>query len=251
MEKETARKSSRQISVLIVDSHRLIRDCLLQVLKAEDLTILEPAANRYEALSKIKSSNPEVVLISSSLRDDSALDLARELCFRFPHVKSVMYGMQESQDDYVAQVEAGLRGYVFEHSSSLEELQRTIRQVVAGEIACPPEVTYVMFTRLNQLASEKWWVNRATNMKLTPREVEILELIAKGLNNREIGEQLFLSLHTIKNHVHKILQKLQVSRRSDAVKYAHEKQWLRNWKHVKSLAPSIISYVTVAKTLLD
>jgi DNA-binding NarL/FixJ family response regulator len=88
-------------------------------------------------------------------------------------------------------------------------------------------------------------------MKLTPREVEILELIAKGLNNREIGEQLFLSLHTIKNHVHKILQKLQVSRRSDAVKYAHEKQWLRNWKHVRNLAPSIISYVTVAKTLLD
>ena len=141
-----------------------------------------------------------------------------------------MYGMQESQDGYVAQVEAGLRGYIFEKNSSLEELQRTIRQVVAGEVACPPEVTYVMFTRLNQLASEKWWVNRATSMKLTPREVEILKLIAKGLNNREIGERLYLSLHTIKNHVHKILQKLQVSRRSDAVKYAHEKQWLRNWR---------------------
>src|SRR5215813_2291502 len=141
MEKEHARKLSRQISVLIVDSHRLIRECLVQVLKSEDLTILEPAANRYEALSKIKLNNPEVVLISSLLRDDSALDLARELWFRFPHVKSVMYGMQESHD-YVAQVEAGLRGYVFEHSSSLDELQRTIRQVVAGEIACPPEVTY-------------------------------------------------------------------------------------------------------------
>jgi DNA-binding NarL/FixJ family response regulator len=251
METELTKKLSRQISVLVVDSHRLLRECLVQILKSEDLAILEPAANRYEALSKIKSNNPEVVLISSALRDDSALDLAKELWFKFPHIKSVMYGMQQSQDDYVAQVEAGLRGYIFEHTSSLDELQRTIRQVVNGEIACPPEVTYVMFTRLNQLASEKWWVNRATNMKLTPREVEILELIAKGLNNREIGERLFLSLHTIKNHVHKILQKLQVSRRSDAVKYAHEKQWLRNWGHVKSLAPSIISYLTVAKTLLE
>lgn len=246
MENEHAKKSSRQISVLVVDTHRLFRECLVQVLKSEDLTMLEPAANRYEALSKIKLNNPEVVVISSSLKGDSALDLARELSFRFPHVKTVVYGLQESQDGYVAQVEAGLRGYVFEQSSSLEELQRTIRQVVAGEIACPPEVTYVMFTRLNQLAAEKWWVNRATNMKLTPREVEILELIARGLNNREIGERLFLSLHTIKNHVHKILQKLQVSRRSDAVKYAHEKQWLRNLGHVKSLAPSIISYVTTA-----
>lgn len=231
MDKENVRKLPRQISVLIVDNHRLFCDCLMQVLKSDDLNLLEPAANRFEALAKIKSNNPEVVLINSSLKDDSALDLARELGFRFPHVKSVMYGMQESEDGYVAQVEAGLRGYIFEKTSSLEELQRTIRQVSAGEIACPPEVTYVMFTRLNQLASEKWWVNRATNMKLTPREVEILELIAKGLNNREIGERLFLSLHTIKNHVHKILQKLQVSRRSDAVKYAHEQQWLRNnWR---------------------
>lgn len=230
MEKELTRKLSRRVNVLIVDSHRLFRECLVQVLKADDLNLLEPAADRFEALAKIKTSNPEVVLINSSLKDQSALELARELWFRFPHVKSVMYGMQESQDGYVAQVEAGLRGYIFERGSSLEELQRTIRQVVGGEIACPPEVTYVMFTRLNQLASEKWWVNRATNMKLTPREVEILELIAKGLNNREIGERLFLSLHTIKNHVHKILQKLQVSRRSDAVKYAHEKQWLRTWR---------------------
>ena len=228
MEKEQIKKLSRQISVLIVDSHRLFRQCLVKVLKAEDLTVLEPAANRREALSKIKTNNPEVVLISNSLRDDSALDLARDLWFRFPHVKSVMYGMQESQEGYVPQFEAGLRGYIFEHTSSLEELQGTIRQVVAGEIACPPEVNYVMFTRLNQLASEKWWVDRAANMKLTPREVEILELVAKGLNNREIGERLFLSLHTIKNHVHKILQKLQVSRRSDAVKYALEKQWLRS-----------------------
>lgn len=230
MEKEHARKLPRQISVLIVDSHRLFRDCLIQALRSDDLMILEPAASRQEALSKIKLNNPEVVLINSCLRDDSALELARELWSRFPHVKSVMYGMQESEDGYVAQVEAGLRGYIFEKNSSLEELQRTIRKVVAGEVACPPEVTYVMFTRLNQLASEKWWVNRATSMKLTPREVEILELIAKGLNNREIGERLYLSLHTIKNHVHKILQKLQVSRRSDAVKYAYEKQWLRNWR---------------------
>lgn len=230
MEKEHAGKLPRQISVLIVDSHRLFRDCLIQALKSDDLTILDPAATRYEAVSKIKLNNPDVVLINNSLRNDSALELARELWLRFPHVKSVMYGLQESEDGYVAQVEAGLRGYIFEKNSSLEELQRTIRKVMAGEVACPPEVTYVMFTRLNQLASEKWWVNRATSMKLTPREVEILELIAKGLNNREIGERLYLSLHTIKNHVHKILQKLQVSRRSDAVKYAYEKQWLRNWR---------------------
>lgn len=232
MEKEytSTRKSARRVSVLIVDTHRLFRECLAQVLRSDELTVIEPAGSRYDALTKIKLNNPDVVLINSFVRNESALDLAREILFRFPQVKSVMYGLLESEDGYVTEIEAGLRGYVFEKGSSLEELKRTIRQVVAGEIACPPEVTFVMFTRLTQLASEKWWIDQVTNMKLTPREVEILGLIAKGLNNREIGEKLFLSLHTIKNHVHKILQKLQVSRRTDAVRYAHEKQWLRDFR---------------------
>lgn len=232
MEKKnnSIRKPARRVSVLIVDTHRLFRECLAQVLRSDELTVLEPVGSRYDALTTIKLNNPDVVLINSFLRNESALELAREILLRFPQVKSVMYGMLESEDGYVAQIEAGLRGYSFEKNSSLEELKLTIRQVVAGEIACPPEVTYVMFTRLSQLASEKWWINQATNMKLTPREVEILGLIAKGLNNREIGEKLFLSLHTIKNHVHKILQKLQVTRRTDAVKYAHEKQWLRAFR---------------------
>jgi DNA-binding NarL/FixJ family response regulator len=219
------------VRILIVDSHQLVRQCIALAL-AEDngLTILEPADGRPDALNKIRRNSPDVVLLNSQLRDDCAVDLTRDLGRSFPQLKIVMYGMNESEDGYVRHIEAGLRGYVFEKRSSLAELRQIVRQVAVDEIACPPEVTYAMFTRLNKLASENWWVNRAQTMKVTPREVQILELIAEGLNNREIGERLFLSLHTIKNHVHKILQKLQVSRRSDAVKYAHEKQWLRTWR---------------------
>lgn len=216
------------IRLLIVDTHQLFRQCLAMTLAADDeLIVLEPADGRDDALGKIKEHSPDVVLVNSRLNDDSALELTREWTRSFPHLKIVMYGMPEPEDGYVKYIEAGLRGYVFEKRSSLSELRQLISQVVVDEIACPPEVAYAMFTRLNELASEKWWIDRASTMKLTLREVEILELIAEGLCNREIGERLFLSLHTIKNHVHKILHKLQVQRRSDAVKYAYEKQWLK------------------------
>jgi DNA-binding NarL/FixJ family response regulator len=220
--------TKQQVRLLIVDTHQLFRQCLMLALAADDeLTVLEPADGRPDALLKVKEHNPDVVLINSRLGDDSALELTRELTREYPPLKIVMYGMPEPEDGYVKYIEAGLRGYIFEKRSSLAELRQLISQVVVDEIACPPEVAYAMFTRLNELASEKWWIDRASTMKLTLREVEILELIAEGLCNREIGERLFLSLHTIKNHVHKILQKLQVQRRADAVKYAYEKQWLK------------------------
>ena len=138
-----------------------------------------------------------------------------------------MYGISKPGDGYVKYIEAGVKGYVFEEHSSLAELKMMIRQVVVDEICCPPEIAYAMFTRLSELSEENWWVNRADSMMLTPRELEILELVAEGMSNREISEKLFLSLHTIKNHIHKILHKLQVQCRTDAVKYAYEKQWLK------------------------
>jgi len=223
--------TNQAVTILIVDTHQLFRQCIaLALAEDDDLMVLEPADGRSDALNKIRRTRPDVVLLNSHLRDDSALELTKDLGRSFPQIKIVMYGMKESEDGYVRHIEAGLRGYVFERRSSLSELRQIVRQVAVDEIACPPEVTYAMFTRLNKLASENWWINRAQTMKLTPREVQILELIADGLNNREIGERLFLSLHTIKNHVHKILRKLKVSRRTDAVKYANERQWLRTWR---------------------
>jgi DNA-binding NarL/FixJ family response regulator len=219
----------QRVRVLIVDTHRLFGQCLASALAQEDeLEVLEIADGSDEALTRIKEEIPDVLLVNSNLRDDSALELTREVGRGFPGLKAIMYGMSESDDGYVEHIEAGLRGYLFERGSSLPDLKRVIRQVVVDEISCPPEVNYAMFIRLSELASENWWINRAKTMKLTPREVEILELIAEGLPNREIGERLFLSLHTIKNHVHKILRKLEVSGRAEAVEYAYKNDWLKS-----------------------
>lgn len=218
----------QQVRLLIVDGHRLLRECLeLALAEGEEVVVLEPAGGWEDAVNKVKEHDPDVVLINYRLSGASALEVTKELTRSFPHVKIIMYGIPKPGDGYVKYIEAGLRGYVFQEHSSLAELKQMIGQVVADEITCPPEVAYAMFTRLSELSAENWWINRASSMILTPRELEILELIAEGMGNREISEKLFLSLHTIKNHIHKILHKLQVQRRADAVKYAYEKQWLK------------------------
>lgn len=219
---------NQQVRLLIVDGHRLLRECLELALAEGDEVVVLPSADGWEdAVNKVKEHDPDVVLINSRLSGASALELTKELTRSFPRVKTIMYGIPKPGDGYVKYIEAGLRGYVFEDHSSLAELRQMVRQVVTDEITCPPEVAYAMFTRLSELSAENWWINRASSMMLTPRELEILELIAEGMCNREISEKLFLSLHTIKNHIHKILHKLQVQRRADAVKYAYEKQWLK------------------------
>lgn len=220
--------SEQQIRLLIVDTHRLLRECLeLALAEDDDIVMLEPATRWEEAVNRVREDDPDVVLINWRLVGESALELTKELTRSFPDPKIIMYGMPKPRDGYVEYIEAGLRGYVFEEQSSLAELKQVVRQVVVDEITCPPEVAYAMFTRLSELSAEHWWIKRASTMMLTPRELEILELIAEGMSNREIGEKLFLSLHTVKNHIHKILHKLQVQRRADAVKYAYDKQWLK------------------------
>lgn len=219
---------NQQVRLLIVDGHRLLRECLeLALAEGDEVVVLQSADGWEDAVNKVKEHDPDVVLINSRLSGASALELTKELTRSFPHVKTIMYGIPKPGDGYVKYIEAGLRGYVFEDHSSLAELKQMVRQVVTDEITCPPEVAYAMFTRLSELSAENWWINRASSMMLTPRELQILELIAEGMCNREISEKLFLSLHTIKNHIHKILHKLQVQRRADAVKYAYEKQWLK------------------------
>lgn len=218
----------QQVRLLIVDTHRLLRECLeLALAEDDEIVVLEPADGWEDAVNKVKEHDPAVVLINCQLSGASALELTKELTRSFPYVKIIMYGIPKPGDGYVKYIKAGLRGYVFEEQSSLAELKQLLRQVVVDEITCPPEVAYAMFTHLSELSAENWWINRANSMMLTPRELEILELIAEGISNREISEKLFLSLHTIKNHIHKILHKLQVHRRADAVKYAYEKQWLK------------------------
>jgi two-component system, NarL family, nitrate/nitrite response regulator NarL len=119
-------------------------------------------------------------------------------------------------------VEAGARGYVL-RGASIDNLRIAVESIARGETVCSPQITYSMFSRLAELAHHAMGAQTI----LTTREMEILQLISQGWSNKRIANHLFVSLYTVKNHVHNILKKLQVQHRLEAVAYAYQRYWLK------------------------
>ncbi len=122
-------------------------------------------------------------------------------------------------------MEAGARGYL-RLSASIAELLESIARLLAGEVVFSPELAPAMFSRLAELTTERRRRRRLEALLLTSRELGILRLLAEDLSNKEIAQQQSLSVHTIKNHVHHILKKLGVRKRSEAVRMALERSWI-------------------------
>ena len=123
-------------------------------------------------------------------------------------------------------VEAGAHGFVLEESS-LEDLRNAIDLVVAGQRFYSQSIVESMFDQLALFSRESRWRSRLKNVALTQRELEVLRWIAEGLSNKQVARKLSVSLYTVKNHVHNILEKLQVSDRFEAVEQAIDNRWFR------------------------
>jgi DNA-binding NarL/FixJ family response regulator len=184
-----------------------------------------------EALEQIRQCPVDVILIDVHLPQAVVLPFTQQLTHDFPHVRVVLLGVTETDTTIQAYVEAGAIGYVLK-TTPFHELQAVIELAIRGETLCPPHIAYTMFARLSELAQTATSRMRHEPMILSDRELEILQLIAKGWSNRQIADHLYLSSHTVKNHVHNILKKLRVQRRLEAIKYASDQQWFTPGAHV-------------------
>jgi two-component system, NarL family, response regulator DevR len=219
-------KDNGGLRLVIADHHQLFRDCLAGVLaKEEDLQIVGQYASAQEALEPLARTGAEVLLLGVESMGDGAHHFVQEVCGRYPALKVILLGREESDDLVVDCLEAGARGYLM-RDQPLADLRSAIEVVVGGEIACTPRVAHSLFQRLASLGRDRRRRRKLDFLTLTPRELEILRLIADGLSNLEIARKLFLSVHTVKNHVHKILETLGVHSRWAAVRHAIERGWL-------------------------
>ncbi len=130
-----------------------------------------------------------------------------------------MIGLSESESDVIACIEAGAAGYL-PQEASLEYLQQSIRAVAAGEAICSPKVAAQLFSRVAEAADVRELRGMLSN--LTRREVEIIPLLEERLSNKEIAVQLQIEVQTVKNHIHNILEKLQLDGRREVARYARE-----------------------------
>jgi two-component system nitrate/nitrite response regulator NarL len=198
--------------VLVVAQVRLYRDGLAQALThTPDLRVLAAVATPESAASGPQPPCPDVVLVDVSSSDGPAG--VRALRDLFPESRLVALGVADDEDQILAIAEAGVAGFVT-RDTSLVQLVATIHGVMRDQLHCSPRMTAALVRRVGDLASGR---DRApARHVLTPRQAEVLGLIEQGLSNKQIAAQLSIELPTVKNHVHSILDRLEVSRRGQA-----------------------------------
>ena len=200
------------VRVLIVDDTKLCREGLAHVLMREEHVSVAGTAGRLdESLALVRDLHPDVVLLRMATSE--SLPILRAIVEVTPAAKVVVLGASESEDEVIACAEAGAAGY-FLRDGSVADLVAAVRSVASGETLCSPRIAATLLRRVAALAAER--KSLAVLAHLTRRETEIVELIDQGLSNKEIARRLIIEVRTVKNHVHNILEKLQVNRRGEA-----------------------------------
>lgn len=216
-----------KIHIFIADDNRLLREGLVAMLSEQgDIIVAGTAPGGNEAVTQINQLRPDVALIDIGMPDKDGLEVTQTLHQTAPDVKVIILGMLDLTEEIMACIEAGAVGYVLKEAS-FELLVETIRLVHRGEYQCSPRMTVSLFTRISELAFERMPKLERSPVILTGRELEIIGLIAEGLTNKEIAQRLFIETQTVKNHIHNILDKLQLYNRLQAVQYARERNLLK------------------------
>jgi two-component system, NarL family, response regulator DevR len=198
--------------IMIVDDHEVVRLGMRAALEAEpDLTIVGEASNGAEALAKMPVLDPHLLLMDVRMEKMDGIEACREIKSRNPDVHILMITSYTDDDAVISSILAGASGYLLKHVSRAD-LLRSIRLVASGNSLIDTNTAKQAMERLTQLPGSE----------LTEREREVLTLIARGYTNKQIADTLFVSEKTARNHVSHILDKLGLSRRSEAAAFAVE-----------------------------
>ena len=217
----TTVKSEGSINILLVNEIRLMGNVISAALEDEpDIHVVASVTDIEEALKIVEENAVDVALVSTRLPDQGALKLTQAITELAPATKVLALGMTEEKKRVLRYVEAGAAGYVLK-DDSLDDMIETIRAAEEGKVFVSPKIAAAMMERLSDLAQMFSDVENSVtdDADLTDRELEVLELIGEGLTNQQISEQLVIEVGTVKNHVHSILEKLNVSSRGEAAAY--------------------------------
>jgi two-component system NarL family response regulator len=209
---------ARAISVLICDDHALFRRGLAMVLESEPgIDVVGEADDGDAAVAMARELQPDVVLMDVRMPGTSGIEATRAITADEPDARVLMLSVSDAEEDLYEAVKAGASGYLLKEIS-IEDVAGAIRAVVTGQSPISPSMATKLLAEFNTLARAA--DEQARTPRLTDRELQVLALVARGLSNREVAEQLFISENTVKNHVRNILEKLQLHSRMEAVIYA-------------------------------
>ncbi len=210
-----------KIKVLVADDHLLVREGICKLLELDDkITVIGEAIDGEDAVNKTRKLQPNLILMDLNMPKLSGIQAAEQIKTIYPEIKVIILTIHDDEEYVFEVLKAGAEGYL-QKDVSAEELRSALQMVSNGETLFPASVINRVMGR------ERSKPEDTIEDILTDREIEVLEMMAKGNNNRTIGEKLFISEKTVKNHVSSILKKLEVNDRTQAVIYAIKKGWVK------------------------
>ncbi len=207
--------------VLLVDDHPLFLDGLKTLLTNHGIEVVGMARDGLEAMEKARALNPDLILMDIQMPRLSGLAATRLIKKEQPNVKIVMLTISENDEDLFEAIKSGACGYLLK-ADETEKFFELLSGMVQGEVALSPGLASRVlkeFARQGSVSGSLEGVVRKEEA-LTPRQVEVLTLIAEGLTYKEVGTKLFLTEHTIKYHMGEIIERLHLENRRQAVEYA-------------------------------
>jgi DNA-binding NarL/FixJ family response regulator len=203
--------------VFLLDDHEVVRRGVRELLEDHsdgEMTVVGEAGTAEEALARIPAVAPQVAVLDVRLPDGNGVEVCREIRSRHPEIQCLMLSSFADDEALFDSIMAGAAGYVLKQVRG-SDLVDSVRRVAAGQSLLDPTVTARVLDRLRRGPEDE-----PGGVHLTAQERRILDLLAEGLTNREIGERLYLAEKTVKNYVSNLLMKLGMHRRTEAAVYA-------------------------------
>jgi len=209
---------SRLIRVFVVGEVRLYREGLAELLAGAGIDVAGTGIDVFSCRAAIAEERPDIVLLD--VAGSGGVGAIRRLVDELPGSTVVAFGVSGSSDEVIACAEAGAKGYVT-RDKGRDELIDVLESVARGETLCSPDVAAALMDRVAALAMA---VPETSGAHLTRREYEIVSLVEEGLSNKEIAQRLVIEVATVKSHVHNILEKLKLTRRSEAAAWVRGRE---------------------------
>jgi DNA-binding NarL/FixJ family response regulator len=208
---------SFQVSIFLLAQNRLLLEALARILrKRSEFVVVQASACSPDTARLIPESGCEVLLIDSSVTDVFGFQLVQDILASAAGVKALMIGMEQDEETFLKAIGAGVAGYVLKDASAMDVVT-AIRAVTRDEAVCPPRLCRTLFRYVAATCTNLPSMRVKSQLGLTRRQQQLVPLLAQGLTNKEIALHMNLSEQTVKNHVHRMLQKVGADDRLSVV----------------------------------
>ena len=212
----------KKTKILIIEDNRLLREGITVMINGQqDLKVIGAGSDTAESLDKIYELKPDVIIVDLGLSNLSSMEIVKTIKDKYPDFRIIVMDLLPIESDILEFVKAGVSGFILK-DAMVNDFLKTIRLVASGEKVLPHHMTGSLFTQIIETAiKSKKKVGMNDSVVMTRREKEVVELIADGLTNKEIGLILHLSPFTVKSHVHNILEKMALHTRLQIARYSY------------------------------